>query len=522
MDEAKRSQRLAIARVAAYPLLYALSATFALLLWTRNPPWIGWSYGRSLQFPELLGFFATMVAIAIALIEVAGSGMRHHRVPASMPVVGFVVVALFYTGFIVEFCGQPYFDYRAYEGAAQAIIAGDNPYGIVRGSTSYNYLYPPLFAQGLAALGRVAVLANTALSLRLPVASLWRGVFFVYGTLQCGLVWLLYVQCYQFLRALRLAAPTAAAVSAVVLIVNVPLARTLLHGQANLWVLCPLMTSALLAPGRPLVAGSLAGFGAHIKLYPLVLFPQWIMLRRFSAAAGLLVGAGAIAAAQVVLGDGLRLWSLFLDFARRWPPETAVRNNSIACIAHNSGMLAARALGVDRQFLVEDAIRYASLTGYALAIAFLMWRFIVRERSPWHRPVDAYEINLRWFGHFADACSAMLLVSPSIWEHHFVLGIPTILYAIATIGVRRPWAVGLGTGLILAIPTFDVYPFSYHRIAGLLMLMILTDPRRIPARPLVPEVSAGAFGCLAPDPAGHPGRPGDLPGDDTGDTQEER
>jgi len=40
----------------------------------------------------------------------------------------------------------------------------------------------------------------------------------------------------------------------------------------------------------------------------------------------------------------------------------------------------------------------------------------------------------------------------------------------------NPWDMAAGTLLILLPPTFDVYPFSYHRLAGLIMLMFATSP----------------------------------------------
>ncbi len=73
-----------------------------------------------------------------------------------------------------------------------------------------------------------------------------------------------------------------------------------------------------------------------------------------------------------------------------------------------------------------------------------------------------------------------LLISPSVWEHHYVLAIPIAIWAVATQGYDRPWQVSIGTFLIFCLPTFDVFPFSFHRITGLLMLLDATSPQRLP------------------------------------------
>jgi hypothetical protein len=71
-------------------------------------------------------------------------------------------------------------------------------------------------------------------------------------------------------------------------------------------------------------------------------------------------------------------------------------------------------------------------------------------------------------------------VSPSVWEHHYVLALPLALWAVALRGRDRPGLVALGIFLMLCMPTFDLYPLSLHRLAGMLMLLGLTPPRRLP------------------------------------------
>ena len=78
-----------------------------------------------------------------------------------------------------------------------------------------------------------------------------------------------------------------------------------------------------------------------------------------------------------------------------------------------------------------------------------------------------------------DAVALTLLISPLVWENHYVLAVPLALWAVATRWRDRPWQIGIGVFLMFALPTFDVFPLSYHRIVGLLMLLQLTSPKAL-------------------------------------------
>ncbi len=89
----------------------------------------------------------------------------------------------------------------------------------------------------------------------------------------------------------------------------------------------------------------------------------------------------------------------------------------------------------------------------------------------------------RLYGNVFDAIVMVLIISPLVWEHHYILTIPLIIWVILTQGKQKPWRVGVAAFLICAIPIFDVYPFSYHRIAGLLLLLSASRAE-IPAKPI--------------------------------------
>jgi len=62
------------------------------------------------------------------------------------------------------------------------------------------------------------------------------------------------------------------------------------------------------------------------------------------------------------------------------------------------------------------------------------------------------------------------------------LAVPIVLWGMAISGRERPLLVGTAAILMLALPTFDIYPLSYHRLAGLLLMLYLTSPRETSRR----------------------------------------
>jgi hypothetical protein len=92
----------------------------------------------------------------------------------------------------------------------------------------------------------------------------------------------------------------------------------------------------------------------------------------------------------------------------------------------------------------------------------------------------ATPVRFAYLGNAADALAFALLLSPSVWEHHYVLALPFAIWVVATGWSSRPLAIAFGIFLMLAMPSFDVFPVGYHRLAGMLWLLLLTPSRRLP------------------------------------------
>ena len=315
--------------------------------------------------------------------------------------------------------------------------------------------------------------------------AIWRLIFYFYQCSQFFLINATYFLCYRFARNVGIRSMPALALVTALFSFNTPLLRTLRHNQINLWVLDLILLAILFSRAHPIISGLVVAPGGHIKVYPLALWLPWSITRRWRAIVGSLVGFFSIVFIQTSGGRNWRLWYQFLAFSRSFPRGTRFRDNSLHSIVYNLVRMAG--LLVDgstaRLQAITDVV--VALITFVIVVWFAV-RFIERERifSALTKVADRQSSNLwedtsRLYGHLLDAVTLALLISPQVWEHHYVLAMPMILWAAATRWRDRPWPVGIGAFLILVLPTFDVFPFSYHRLAGLLMLLCLTSPKAL-------------------------------------------
>jgi hypothetical protein len=203
-----------------------------------------------------------------------------------------------------------------------------------------------------------------------------------------------------------------------------------------------------------------------VKLYPLVLLLPLALARCWRAIAWGVVSAVLIVLAQTDLGRDWTPWVQFADFySRVYPGEIAFRNSSFHSVAYNT----LRFL-FDRPTGTQLALVQLASGAFSLAmVGWLLLRALARERI-------GGPASERLFANAADALAFSLLISPSVWEHHFVFALPLVILAFATRWRESPVALAVCAFLILGMPTFDLFPLSYHRGVGLLGLLVVTRP----------------------------------------------
>jgi hypothetical protein len=450
-------------RVAAYACLAAVAIACPLVLSEIRPDFLSMSYGVSFLPYELLGFTGGVAILAVGIFELRRrrGGEVASRVAVAVP----CLLALHFVTLTSEYA-QRRFDYDCYEYAGRALLAGESPYRV-----GLIYLYPPLTAQVFAAAHEGVARAGESFGVAWDRDAVWDRVFYLY---QCAQVLLLLGAYFLLLRLGRdmgLLSRWAPLLIGGLLLFDNAVFRTLRHGQINLWVLDLSLIGLVWARRHPAVAGIAIALAAHVKLYPLLLIFPLLFCGRIPAAAWALAAAGGVALAGSDWGRDGSLWSQYAQLASSgFPGEVAFRNNSLHSMAFNTARLVFGGNGGGAE------VRWAVRLGTLALGAWTLLRFAQRERI--RRDAGTPEADARCFAaHGADALAFALLASPSVWEHHYVMALPLALLACVARGAERPGLVGLGLFLMLGMPTFDLFPFGYHRFAGMLLLWLATSPR---------------------------------------------
>jgi hypothetical protein len=274
------------------------------------------------------------------------------------------------------------------------------------------------------------------------------------------------------------ALPACLIVSALFLFNN-PLVRTIKFNQINVWILNCFLLATLWVPHRPFLSGWAVALGAHIKLYTFSLLLPWVTMRRWRAILGVGASFAAILVVQIGSGQNPTLWGQFLGyFIERVEKPSHYRNSGIWSFVYNLVKVPATFTESDYFNWVPSLVAMINL----VLIAWFVWRILQRQElySKLADTEDGHtnKLSERYlqYSHAIDAIALGIFISPSVWEHHYVLAIPVALWAIVTQRWDQPWLVGAGVFLIFCLPTFDVFPLAHHRMLGLIILVYATSP----------------------------------------------
>jgi hypothetical protein len=333
----------------------------------------------------------------------------------------------------------------------------------------------------LALLSRSIVAFGLLLGKSLTPDSTWLVVFYLFQSLQLLMILVAFRLSLALAQELRLKRLLSVVFVTGLFVLNTPLLRTVILHQVNLWILTAVLGIILLITKKPFWAGVITAFSGHIKVYPLILALPFAIGKKWHALLGLAAGLVAFVLIPVSLGFRWTIWQQFGQFFLRFPQYNAPRNNSLYSIAANILVLT----GADVSN--EGSIwRFAPRVGYyllvLLVIGWLAWRFFQTRRIiKGVNLSDQKRFLLVEYSFLMDMVAAQLLISPSLWEHQWVIIIPFVLWAVSFqyhLASRSRLSAALaGILMIYAVPSFDIIPFSYVRIAGLLLLLWITDPR---------------------------------------------
>ena len=415
----------------------------AVALWQKAPAFIDASYGSAHQPFELLGMFLSAVTVGTAVVWLWA---RPERDATTVAVLGASLLPVFAAIHQVSEHAKPSWDWKCYVGGAEAVLAGSTPYADC-------YLYPPLVAEAMAAAYPWFAMLGEFLALNSPKH--WMLMFFVWHSFQVLMVALLVYLLQRLVHREGGSPLMAAIIVAVVLVVCTPLERTIRHNQVNLLVLNLVLLGIDRVRAAPTLAGGLLAVAAHIKLLPLaVMAPMAIGRRwRFVASAG--VATAVVAVYPLLSGSSGSLWAEFFAYGPQFVSGEYFRDNSFTGLLFNTVRVPIDAMGGTIQGM-QKPLR---LAGAAVSIGVVTAVLFAARHCR----------NFDELG--AIGLASMMLLSPVAWEHHYVWALPLVVLVAARRWERHPLTIAAIVVLIGALPTFDVYPLSYHRLAGLLWLL---------------------------------------------------
>lgn len=360
---------------------------------------------------------------------------------------------------IIEYAGRS-FDYEVYEHAYQAVALGKNPY---KGSF---YFYPPFFAQMMASI------YETGAALReFGIVGGRLFVFYIHQCLQFFLCNLAYQLSSRLASRLGFPELRSRLIVTSLFLFNFPLIRTLHLEQVNLYILNFILIALLALRRFPFLSGGAVMLGGLIKLYPLVMGVPLLLMKKWKALFGALITGTVVIFLQTDFGRDFRLWRQFLQFLKAFPVEREssewIRNTTFLSLARNLTRFTE---------LPESMITPLYILGASVVLIWIAIRFLQRERTYASLPSGYNAETYRIHGNLLDFSSLALLVTPTAWDHHYIIALPLALWTIALRRKDRPGWVGVATACIFVLPPFDVFPFSYLRMFGVIALLILASP----------------------------------------------
>lgn len=357
----------------------------------------------------------------------------------------FLAVCFLYVGFVRE--RVRYGDVSDYANAAMALARGEH--------LPARYLYPPLWATLLERLAQYGSRTIFDVCWILNVLSL----FALFPLLRAVLV------RYGFPPR------AAAAATAVFMIVNVPIVRTLGYVQINLHVLDLLLAGLLLLRSSAALSALAVALAVHLKAAPLALVAAFVVARRWRWLGWFVLWAAAIAALTIV-ENGLYPWRDFLANARGiWAyEEPSYRQFSVDSFVQAILWRMDAGFGAARYVVGPVKIALAAL-GLAVALGHVSRRTFRgtggAEDAVWNAAPALFVL--------------MILLQPIAWPHHCVFLAVPFLVMPGRLETPAEWLVwGAAYFVVFVAPVHDFFPWSYGRLAALLAWLWLA--RRVTPR----------------------------------------
>lgn len=348
--------------------------------------------------------------------------------------VSFYLFAFTYLNFLRE--RDRYGDLADYVKAAFNVYLGEPLHN--------RYLYPPLWATCLQLLVPFGKKAMVLACLSANYLSLLLFFILLYQALKR----------YGFYKNFSVLAVFA------ILCGNVPVIRNMYYVQVNLHVINLILLSLLFYGKYTLLSALALSLAVHLKVSPVVLILPFLLNRDWKWLIQFLIVSVAVVIFTSLM-NGFEYYPNFLSnvMSKFGGAGFTFRQNSI-----DSLMRATFA------FLNIETTKAQYLV-LVLKLALLAASLGILLKTIRHKVYYEGENKLEViYNSYIVLLFLMTVLSPIIWEHHPVFIIFPFLVMLKKIStVENLILYLLAYILIFIIPTFDFYPFSYHRLLGLML-----------------------------------------------------
>lgn len=327
-----------------------------------------------------------------------------------------------------------------YDPAAVATFNAEHDYGITY------YTYTPLLA---AMLGQLKTLS------REQVFTLFSFLNY-FALLLCGASLYLVLLRYRFPRI------ASVLTMLIALLINVPVTRTLLNSQVNLWVLTLILLAVVFYRSIPFLSAFLLALAVNFKVTPILIVGLFILKREWKW-----LGVFAFSQLLIVIYTSLTYafdyWMYFASFALRSSvivDPTHMRNGSFdALVAHTLYILDVKLPVLQEWFVVAIKMGFVLWVSKLIGDVVRQGTFVARDDE------DALLLN-----GFPLFLVVMVMAPPLVWPHHFVFLLLPILVTLRVAREKRTFELLLLIyGSLFLVPVFDVYPLSLHRLVSMVL-----------------------------------------------------
>ncbi|HSL27788.1 MAG TPA: glycosyltransferase family 87 protein [Anaerolineales bacterium] len=348
---------------------------------------------------------------------------------------GFFLCTFLYLNVLRERIRYGDIDY--YTQAAFALVGGS--------SLPDTYFYPPLW--------------GTLLSFLTPLGE--TGILVIAWTVNVISFLFFYFLLHRTLELYKFSPRAAALITTLFILVNMPVLRTFMYVQVNFHVMNFILLSILLYRDRPLLSAVMLALAIHFKASPAVLVLAFLVEFNWRWLTGFVVSMLVITAFPLAIyGTGP-----YFDFVNNFLVLNMPRGLSL----HDSSFDSA--IGMTLSFVRADFASVRALVLLAKGVTAVITIFLcLRTRGFVSQP----ESGIHLYDSIVPLFVGMTLLSPLVWEHHAVFLALPFLLLLKKLESHTEWVLfGAIYLLVFLIPTFDFFPWSYGRLAGMLILLAL-------------------------------------------------